>query len=310
MKSSVKKIIKFLLKLAVSLVFVAWLVFKIDWKQVIVYIGQLNVFGVVLYVAILLFGMMISAFKWRILAHFKGFNFPLKNYFQFYLSGTFLNNIFPSFIGGDTYRAYQIGKAEKKYSAAAATVVMDRVTGLLAAMILSVVFAVLNWNVVASHRVLVLIIGIVVVILIGMAGMKFIVKLPMWKVIAQYLPKKVLEVAGDFAEYQGSKAFVDAMVWGIIYSLVGLGLVNYVLFRAMGISVNVLDFLTVIFLISIVSSIPVSVNNIGIKEWAYVTFFGFFGVSASAVVTVALLSRILQMLVSFTALPMYLKSKK
>jgi predicted SPOUT superfamily RNA methylase MTH1 len=47
-----------------------------------------------------------------------------------------------------------------------------------------------------------------------------------------------------------------------------------------------------------------------VKEWAYVTFFGFFGVSAAVVITVAILSRFLQMLLSFFALPVYLRNKK
>ncbi|HEX8974722.1 MAG TPA: lysylphosphatidylglycerol synthase transmembrane domain-containing protein [Patescibacteria group bacterium] len=320
-----KKIGKFLLKLLVSLVFVAWLIRKIDWQQVLFYTRNISIFQIVLYIAVLLIGMAISAYKWQVLAEFKGFRFPLKNYFQYYLAGTFLNNFFPSFIGGDAYRAYQIGKQDKRYVASTAAVVMDRVTGLLGAMVLSVVFALLNWKVVSSHKVLLLIMAIVVVVLIGVACMGLIVKLPLWQKMARlastsghlsesrrarFVPKKILEVIKDFAEYEGSSAFNKSLVLAIIYSLVGLGLVNYVLFWALGIHVGVLNYLTVIFMISIVSSIPVSVNNIGIKEWAYVTFFGFFGISSAAVVTVSLVSRVLQMLVSFTALPSYLKSKK
>jgi hypothetical protein len=70
-----------------------------------------------------------------------------------------------------------------------------------------------------------------------------------------------------------------------------------------------LDYLSIVFLISIVSAIPVSINNIGIKEWAYITFFGFFGIASSGALVAALLSRIVQMLISFAALPYYLKNK-
>jgi hypothetical protein len=41
-----------------------------------------------------------------------------------------------------------------------------------------------------------------------------------------------------------------------------------------------------------------------------VTFFGFFGISSAVAITAAILGRVLQMLFSFTAFPLYLKGKK
>ncbi|MEI8343324.1 MAG: lysylphosphatidylglycerol synthase transmembrane domain-containing protein [Candidatus Moraniibacteriota bacterium] len=304
------KIAKFLVKLIISLTFITWLILKINWQDVLAHCRQLTVVSIVVYLVILLIGMVISAYKWQLLAEFKDFNYSLKKYFQLYLTGTFLNNFFPSFIGGDTYRAYQLGKKNGRYVSATASVVMDRVTGLLGAMILAVFFAAFNWKVVAAHRVLVIIIGIVILVLMGLFVGELIANLPIWKKLSRFIPKKVSEVIKDFAQYQGSKAFSTSIAIGVLYSFVGLACVNYALFWALGIKIGILNYLTVIFLISIVSSIPVSVNNLGIKEWAYVTFFGFFGVASSAVVTVALVSRILQMLVSFAALPMYLNSRK
>jgi hypothetical protein len=89
-----------------------------------------------------------------------------------------------------------------------------------------------------------------------------------------------------------------------------MALANFVLLKALGVQIGFLNYLSVIFLIAIVSSIPITINNIGLKEWAYVTFFGFFGVSSSLIVIAAILGRFLQMLLSFVAFPMYLKTKK
>jgi len=305
------KIVKFLLKLVVSLVFVAWLVFKIDWKEVLFYLQKISLWQIILYVAVLIIGMIISAYKWRILIHFKNFKVSLAKCFQLYLAGTFINNIMPSFIGGDTYKAYQIGKEEKRYVSAAATVVVDRITGLIGAMILSVIFAALNWKVVTSHEILLIILVVVFLILAALAIIGAIAKFSFWQKIFKFMPKKILEVIKDFTEYKNDRStLVKVLLLAIIYNFIGLAVVNYILFLGLGIQIGILNYLTVIFLISIVSSIPVSVNNIGIKEWAYVTFFGFFGIASSAVVAVALLSRVIQMIVSFAALPEYLKNKK
>ena len=310
MASGKKKILKFLLKLVISLVFVAWLVFKIDWKEVLFYLQKISLWQIILYVVVLITGMIISAYKWRILVQFKGFKVSLMKCFQLYLAGTFINNIMPSFIGGDTYKAYQIGKEEKKYVSAAASVVVDRITGLVGAMILSVMFAALNWQVVANHKILFIILAAVFLALVAVTIIGASANFSFWQKLFQFMPKKILEVIKDFAEYgKDGKILAMSLLLAIVYNLVGLALVNYILFWGLGIHVGILDYLTVIFLISIVSSLPVSVNNIGIKEWAYVTFFGFFGVNAAAVIAVALISRVIQMIVSFAAVPFYLKNK-
>ena len=310
MTSSKKKILKFLLKLVISLVFVAWLVFKIDWKEVFFYLQKISLWQIALYVAVLITGMIISAYKWRILVQFKGFKVSLMKCFQLYLAGTFINNIMPSFIGGDTYKAYQIGKEEKRYVSAAASVVVDRITGLVGAMILSVIFSALNWRVVANHEILLIILVVVFLALVAVTTIGISAKFSFWQKLFRFMPKKIIEVIKDFSEYKNDKStLTKVLLLAIIYNFIGLALVNYVLFLGFGIHVGILNYLTVIFLISIVSSLPVSVNNIGIKEWAYVTFFGFFGVNASAVIAVALISRVIQMIVSFAAVPFYLKNK-
>jgi len=103
---------------------------------------------------------------------------------------------------------------------------------------------------------------------------------------------------------------VKSVMMGGIFSIVGMALANYVLLLAFGVHIGIINYLSVIFIITIVSSIPISINNIGLKEWAFVTFFGIFGVNSAAVTAVSIVSRFLQMFISFAALPMYLKTKK
>jgi hypothetical protein len=96
-------------------------------------------------------------------------------------------------------------------------------------------------------------------------------------------------------------------LWSAFFIFVGLVLSNFTLFHALGSTVGIIPFASVMFLVAIVASIPLSINNIGIKEWAYITFFTLVGVSVETAVTVAILSRFIQMILSFIALPQYLK---
>ncbi len=304
------KTIKFFLKLVISLAFVSWLIFKINWTEVLFFLKGISLWKIAVYFIFLLVSILISSVKWKLLAGYKGIEAPLKEFFSLYLTGMFINNFMPSFIAGDTFKAYQLGKKEKRYIQAAGSVVVDRITGLIAAMFLTIVFSAINWQTISSNRTLVALNAIVVAALIMLIAVLFSTGLSFWKKMKKYVPEKFQEILKDFHEYNEIGILTKATLLGVVYNVVGLALSNYVLFWALGIKINIIDYFSVIFIISVVITLPISINNIGIKEWAYAAFFGIFGVGSAAVVAVALISRVLQMLLSFAALPAYLKTKE
>ncbi len=312
MKENSKKIFLTAGKMAVSLLFLYWLIIKINWRDVFFYAQKISFWQILIYFLLFFLSTSISAYKWSILARAKNFSISFKESLNLYLAGSFINNFMPSFIGGDTYKAYILGKldGEKRYAQAASTVILDRLTGLLGTMFLVLFFGILNWKVVAAHY-------FFLVLLAGIAGgilFLFILekstKYIFWEKLSQKLPKKILEFVKILHQYYlDKKLFLRAILLAVLFAFVGLALLNFVMFWALGIKISILNYLSVIFLISIVSSIPLSINNIGVQEWAYITFFGIFGIDPAAVITVSIIIRILQMLASFTALPFYLKNK-
>ena len=313
MKKIIKtKLFKTILKLSVSLIFIAWLIFKIKWNEVLFYLAQVNYWQIVLYMIIVILGIVISAYKWRMLAQFKGIHLPFGDFFKYYLTGTFINNFMPGFLGGDAYRAYEIGKKEKKYAQAASSVMMDRITGLVGATILVLIFSLINFKAVTENKAL--------LVANGLIFLSFIFDLSLAKIrdidwIKSYakkmLPKNVVEFFNELGLYSSDHGIlVKSIATGGLFSMIGMALANYVLLMAFGVHIGIVNYLSVIFIITIVSSIPISINNIGLKEWAFVTFFGIFGVNSAAVTAVSIVSRFLQMFISFVAFPMYLKTKK
>jgi hypothetical protein len=305
------KTLKFAIKATVSLGFIAYVIFKVNWDDVLNDVKRVSWWQAILYVIVLLLGMVISSYKWKILADYKKFKFSLFDYFKYYLAGTFINNFMPSFVGGDTYKAYQIGREDRRFAEAASTVMIDRITGLAGVMMLAVFFSLLNIRSVLHSKVLIIVNIIILISLFSdiiIAAMK---KSPFWKGLAKrFIPEKIYHLIREIYSYGDNKKIIKkAILLAMIYDIVGVALVNYVLFWSLGIQINVLDYLSVIFLTSIVASVPISINNIGIKEWSYIAFFGAFGIASSPVVTVAILSRALQMIVSFFALPVYLRGK-
>ncbi len=301
---------KNIVKIIVSLILVGWLIFSVNWKEVLGYLIGVNFYFLLLFVILYVVGILISSYKWKILANFKGFSQPFYFFVKTYVLGIFLNNFFPSFVGGDTYRVVALGRAEKKIHSSASSVVFDRVSGLLTAMILGVVFGLFNLGVMEKFAIWNYFIYGVGVVLLIVAGLAYFYPSKFVQRISGFLPKVISKHFEELSEYRNFKIIFFSMIWATGFSFVGLAFCNYVLFAAVGINIGVLNYLSVIFFISIISSVPISVGNIGVKEWAYIAFFGIFGVPSSAAISVVILSRVIQLLVSLVALPLYLQDTK
>jgi len=307
----VNKYTKLILKVAVSLFFIWLIFFSVDWLEVAENIRKINGFYLVAYIIVIILGIAISSYKWKILADFKGIKLNFVNFFKLYLTGNFINNFMPSFIGGDVYKAYSLGKPEKKYIEASSTVVMDRITGLFGAIFLALVFSLLNIKEVLSSHVLIVVNLIVVGSFLAIIFLLIIKKMTFWNQLKKYFPQKLIAFMADLKTYNGNSGIIQrSIIWAFVFDFVGIALANFILFTALGIKIGILDYLSIIFLISIIASIPVSINNIGLKEWAYIAFFGALNLNPPAIVTVAIVSRFIQMLISFLALPFYLKRDK
>lgn len=306
------KKLKFTLKVLVSAGFATWIIFAVDWKEVWHYLTEIKIWGIFAYIIVLLIGFYISSRKWKFLANFKGINLPIGDFFKLYITGVFINNFMPSFLAGDAYKAYAIGKKDERYIVATSTILVDRVTGYAGATILAVIFGLLNFHVLWENKILLFINLGLLAFLASDFAIIIAKKIPfLRRIVIRILPQKIIELLKELATYNSGTGIIKkATFYAIIFSLIGVALLNYILFLSLGIRINPLDYLTVIFITTIISALPISINNIGLKEWSYITFFGFFGIGASAVVTVAIVSRFLQMLVSFAALPLYLKERK
>lgn len=309
MNRTFRKRAVFCAKLLVSGGFVSWLVWRINWEEVGARIIEVDVPYLSLYVLLLLLGIGLSARKWQIIAVSKGFSRPYGDFFRAYLTGTFINNFLPSTIGGDTYRTLWLGKYGGKLSPAVSVTLFDRFTGLWAAMVFAFFFSLFHLTLVVSNPIW-LFLEIVLFLFLSIDFLfPFVRKFPIVRALFQRLPERVRYLIRECVNFPLRLTIFPSLGLSLVFNFVGVGLANLVLFWALGGEVKFFEYLGVIFLVTIVSSLPVSINNIGLKEWAYATFFGYLGTSVEAAVAVAVTSRFIQMLVSFAAIPFYLRSR-
>jgi uncharacterized protein (TIRG00374 family) len=301
---------KTIAKVFFASVLVFLLIISVDWQQVWNYVVDANWWLIALSAVFYLLGIFISSRKWQILAQFKKFNKKYPFYFKTYLLGTFINNFLPSFVGGDTYRSYALGSGEKRIAESSSTVIIDRISGLISVMALAIILSFTQFDILKEYNLIIFIILGLVAVFVGIIIVVVASKHGSAQKVTKHIPKTVRKYLGYLVAFHHTDIMPRAMGYAFLFDFVGIAIANYLLFLAIGVELTFVQFLSVVFLTNIIASIPVSVGNIGIKEWAYVFLFGIFGVGGSAAVTVVILARVLQMLVSLVAIPFYLQNKQ
>jgi uncharacterized protein (TIRG00374 family) len=304
-----KKKIFFVAKVAIGAGLIFWLIEKVNWAVVLEELQRMSPIFIVVYVALQLSGNLISARKWQVIAEHKhqALHFTVIEGFFTYLTGAFINNFLPSTIGGDAYRGLWLAKKTGAKAASISTVVFDRFIGLWTAAILALVFSMPLWKYFFSQgAVEITLLSIVAFLLVDLFITYAYFQIWFHSFIA-LLPFQIRRLIEEVIGFTKKGIWAKGSLYSAAFAFVGVALSNYALFCAIGKSIGFLPYLSVIFIVTIISSIPLSVNNIGIKEWAYFTFFPLIGVVPESAVTVAILSRVIQMLISFIALPQYLR---
>lgn len=300
-------------KVVITLVLVYWLIQKMNWGEVGAVLQKVSLSLLVVYVVLQLTGNFISAWKWQYLGSTQGFSFSLKDGFFSYVTGAFINNFLPSTVGGDAYRTLWMSRSGKRFEAFM-VVLFDRLSGLLGLFLCAAVgFFFLPWKLFLTDPVLILIgaivLSVTLVILVSLFWFTGLFEL-LLLVIDWFSPlAKVKQAIERFRPLMETDLYLVSLLWSILFLVVGIGLSNYALWSALGADLSLTTFFGCIFLATLIANIPLSINNIGIKEWSYVLVFGLVGIAPEVAVTAALLSRILQMFISFLAVPWYLRQR-
>lgn len=282
----VHRLLKVLLRAAVSALLIAW-VWPADVSGVVAALRNASPGWLAGALALHAVGVWLSAVRWRMLLVAGGARVSIVRLSASYLVGFFFNTWLPSGFGGDAVRAWDTRHEAEGAARSVAVIAIERGTGILALLLLGAVVGVAaGWY--ASMPMLVL--GLWGATLAGFAAMA---------TLAAYGPRLAARLeaalpglwrwrraAGVARRLLATSAALSGD-WPLVVRVLGLGLalqLNVILHyawigKALGVPVASSYFFLVVPVLVVVLTLPISINGIGAREVVFVRLLGAVGVS-------------------------------
>ena len=261
----------------VSLILLGLLFWKLGAGALWSVLSQADVVWLAAGAALVLVALLVSAWKWQLLLHAQGIAVPIPALFSSYLIGLFFNNFLPSNIGGDVLRVHDVTRRTGQGAAVAASVIAERLLAGLALALTAVVALLFSAEYTAQVGPSVGIALLVFAVLIGLAVSPGVRR---WleRVLPAGRAQVLARVAGQMGTALGNRgAVLSVLALSFVFQATVV-LVAWTGFVAIGEPVSLAACFVFIPIISAVQLVPVSLNGLGVREGAYVLFFGSIGV--------------------------------
>lgn len=330
-----KKRTKRLIKALVSLGFFGFLFYFVNTHDLARTLKAMD--GYYFSLSILLAMVMVtsSCLKWQLSVRLTGEKVPFSRLCGIYLIGYYFSNLLPSNIGGDVVRSYYLGRSVKSQSQAAASVFIERASGMLFLFLLTVLAPLLRPGGYTSPYLAFPALGAAGLLAVFAALVLIPRPIDTLRTVSAFLLRCLHLPAGGWVERFNAR-LLDAIggvyektanavrtarhdrtartallkmvlltVWFYLLTWVNV----YWAFRTFGAFPTFAQVAAVTPAIMVVSMIPVSLGSLGLAEGAYVLYFSMIGMESSDALAVGLFMRFKVLLVGVVGAWFYLIHK-
>ncbi len=214
-----------------------------------------------------------------LLLRVQGIAFSLGKIAQLYMVGAFFNLFLLGSTGGDAIKLFYLlrGSEPRQRAGIILSVIMDRVLGLLALMILAAVFMACRYQwLTQTPAVASVVHGFAVILVLAVGGVAAVFAAVQWRLVER-LPAnvpartKLIELAGAVAVY--TRAWPTTLA-GIGISFVGHSsffFTYYFAARALRAGIAFIDMTVILPVINTILALPISVSGVGVRESLFKT---------------------------------------
>ena len=210
---------------------------------------------------------------------------PVRSLLRLFFVSTFAGTFLPASVGGDLVRALGLAQLRVPAAAAVASVLVDRLLGVISILLMGAAGLAIARTDLASTR------AIIASLLIGGAGALTASAVvfseraaDLAEGIAARLPfERVRRLGGDITRAARAYSRHHGELANVLAGSLGVQVLRiiqaYCLGRALTIDASLTAYFAFVPLILLVMLLPVSINGIGTSQMAFVWFFGRIGVS-------------------------------
>jgi len=292
MKKTIKKLTTGFLRLGIGLGIILFLLFKINLKDMLTVLHESLlqwpwlVTGVIFYTICVWIGIG----RWKIILDAQGLKMAWSRVFCISFIGQFFNSFMFGSTGGDLARAYYAAKeTHHKKTEAVATVVIDRMIGLMALNLIAGVMLIARFNFYQQHwatHLPALIMAGMILATVAALFVVFNIRLFKGWPILRFIEHH--PTLGPFIRRMLISIYLYHRRTKILLKTTSLSLVIHALFimqcyclgKSLHINITIIDYLTIIPLIMSIAALPITPGGLGIREGLAVTMLGTMGVGA------------------------------
>ena len=277
------RLIRPLLVIAVT----AYVLWRARPSAVIQALVHANLRWIGLAVALVVVDRALMAYRWIVLLCpiERARRPPLSGVIRVFFESTFAGTFLPASVGGDVVRAYSLSQLNVASGQAVASVLMDRLLGVVSILVMGAIGLTLaRTGDVVSARAIELPLLVAAALTVAAGAVVFSERAAgLAQTVALRLPFAPLRrLAGDLTRATRSYGQHHIELGNVLAGSIGVQVLRiiqaYCLGRALSIELPLVAYFTLIPLILLVMLLPVSINGIGPSQVAFVWFFGRVGV--------------------------------
>ncbi|MFL6606365.1 MAG: lysylphosphatidylglycerol synthase transmembrane domain-containing protein [Steroidobacteraceae bacterium] len=257
--------LRLVLKAAFSAVAIGGLIAGINWRELPALIsGYRWEFAAAAFIGLLI-QFPVSGLKWHAALRVLNVDLSFRRLTRFYCISHFVGQFLPTSIGGDAYRVYRVLPLVQPRSRAVTSIVLDRIVGLAALLLLGAVGAVV---LIGDYRLpegylTMLAFGSVGAV-IGSAAMYF----GWFRLIRKKLEhlRVVAAIQEDLRQLlRAGWNWLPLLCMAFVFQLLAIAIV-YLLFLGAGSSIGVAEIALIAAVTGLAGMVPLAINGIGVTE--------------------------------------------
>ena len=283
-----------LLRIAIAIALTTYVIWRSDPGAIVRAAGSADVRWIALAIALVVVDRTLNAYRWVVLlrALTPGSRPPLAQVMRVFFVSSFVGNFLPS-VGGDVYRAYQLAQLNVRPAEAAASVLMDRVLGVLSMVVVATaalplvrdidVPGVVPALVAASVGCAIAAAGVfsarAASIALALAG-----RIPSAR--AQRVARGLTDAVRRYANHH--LALLAVLILSVFVQTLRV-VQAYCLGRSLGLGEPLVLYFAFVPIITLIMQIPITVGGLGTTQYAFERFFGYAGVAPPQAVALSIL---------------------